>query len=79
MSIQENIYRKILRMKAIIYARKSTDREDRQVQSLTDQRKWCDDMAQTLGYDVIETISEAITGKNPETRPGFKKMLKMLK
>ena len=65
--------------KCIIYCRKSTDREDRQIQSLTDQRKWCEEIAQNLGYDVVEVISESISGKNPETRPGFKKMLKMLK
>lgn len=56
-------------MKTIIYCRKSTDREDRQVQSLTDQKKWCEDMAKTLEYEVVEVISEAITGKNPDTRP----------
>ena len=66
-------------MKAIIYCRKSTDREDRQVQSLTDQLKWCEDIAKNLWYDVVDTISESITGKTPEIRPGFKKMLKLLK
>jgi len=66
-------------MKAIIYARKSTDREDRQIQSLTDQLKWCEETAQNLWYDVVDIISESITGKTPEIRPWFKKMLKLLK
>ena len=66
-------------MKVIIYCRKSTDREDRQVQSLGDQLKWCQEMAQNLSYDVVTVISEAMSAKNPETRPEFKKMLNLLK
>ncbi len=66
-------------MKAIIYCRKSTDREDRQVQSLDDQIAWCRETAKSLGYEVVEEISEAISAKTPEKRPGFKKMLKSIK
>lgn len=65
-------------MKAIIYCRKSTDREDMQVQSLDDQLKFCRDTAQALGYEVVEEITESMSAKNPEKRPGFKKMMKML-
>lgn len=66
-------------MKAIIYCRKSTDREDKQVQSLDDQLAWCRETAKTLGYEVIEEITEAISAKTPDKRPGFKRMLGMLK
>lgn len=60
-------------MKAIIYTRKSTDRKDTQVQSLDDQLKWCEDTAKSLGYEVVETISESYVREKSRDAPWIQK------
>jgi DNA invertase Pin-like site-specific DNA recombinase len=52
-------------MKAIIYLRKSTDREDKQVQSLEAQQKWCREYCEMHGFDVVKEISESKSAKQP--------------
>ena len=60
--------------KAIIYARKSTDREDKQIQSLEAQLNWCRDYAQSNNFEIIEEIIESKSAKQPG-RPWFNKLM----
>lgn len=64
-------------MKAIVYCRKSTDREDKQAQSLDRQKEYCLNYAKQYSFDVVEIIEESKTAKQP-WRPGFAKMLELL-
>jgi len=64
-------------MKAIIYCRKSTDRDDMQVQSIDTQLNWCIDYCKEQKFEVIETILEAKSAKQP-WREWFNKMIMML-
>jgi len=51
--------------KAIIYARKSTDREDKQIQSLEAQLNWCRDYAKSNNFEIVEEIIESKSAKQP--------------
>lgn len=65
-------------MRFILYARKSTDREDKQVQSIQDQIKVLTDIARDRGYTIVETIQESASAKAPG-RPLFNTMLGNIK
>lgn len=64
-------------MRAIIYCRKSTDRDDMQVQSLDTQLQWCLDYCKEYNFNIVETILEAKSAKQP-WREWFNKMIMML-
>lgn len=66
-------------MKAIIYYRKSTDRDDKQANSLEHQLANCKKVADMNALEVIEEIWESRSAKTEGTRPGFNKMLKLCK
>lgn len=55
-------------MATVIYARKSSESEDRQVQSLDDQVRELLALAKRDGIQVAEVIQEARSAKDPETR-----------
>lgn len=57
-----------------IYARKSTEAEDQQVQSIGDQLKVAEELKAHLGIDTIATFSESMSAKKPG-RPEFSKMI----
>ena len=60
-----------------LYARKSTDTEDRQVQSLEDQIRYMKARAEELGLKIIgKPIRESKSAKRPNNRPLFSEMLK---
>ena len=63
--------------KFFIYARKSTDTEDRQVRSIGDQISELRELAQKEGVEIMDTIVEKQTAKKPG-RPMFADMLKRL-
>ncbi len=63
-------------MKVVIYCRKSTDRDDMQVQSIDTQLSWCLDYCKLNKYTVVETILEAKSAKQP-WREWFNKMIMM--
>lgn len=65
------------KVKYIIYCRKSSDSEDRQVQSIEDQRAELDMVVKRLNLDVIEVFEESMSAKNPG-RPIFNSMLDMI-
>lgn len=65
-------------IKYFLYARKSSEGEDRQVQSIGDQTDRITKMADELQLDVVEILSEAKSAKNPYCRPVFDKMLERI-
>ncbi len=59
-----------------LYARKSTDTEDRQVQSLQDQVKYMNEIVKQQGLHIIgDPIYESKSAKRPNNRPRFTAML----
>jgi site-specific DNA recombinase len=65
-------------MRIAIYARKSTESEDRQVQSLDDQLRILRDIADRDKFKVIEVITESKSAKEPGKRPGFQNLLQLI-
>lgn len=64
-----------LNQKAVLYARKSTESEDRQVQSIDDQIKAMKAIANDEGLIVTDILSESKSAKAPDVRPVFKQMI----
>ncbi len=62
--------------KAVLYARKSTESEDKQVQSIDDQIRIMKQVAKTEGLRIIDIIYEAKSAKAPGKRPVFKQMMR---
>lgn len=60
----------------MLYARKSTEDEARQVRSIPDQIKDCRKLADDLGLRVVSVIKETKSAKKPDQRPKFNQMLK---
>jgi len=52
-------------MRYILYVRKSTDREDKQVQSVPDQIEVLTKLAKERGYNIVEMVVETKSAKNP--------------
>ena len=61
-----------------IYARKSSESEDRQVQSIDDQVNRLKELANSLGITIKEILTEAKSAKKPYCRPVFDDMLKRI-
>ena len=61
-------------MKYIIYCRKSTDTEDKQVLSLESQENELKQLAESLGIEVVEILRESMSAKS-EGRPIFSRMI----
>lgn len=64
-------------IKYFIYARKSTDAEDRQMASIDDQITEMRRLAENLNLSIVDIISEAKTAKLPG-RKGFNEMLRRI-
>lgn len=65
-------------MRLILYARKSSEGEDRQVQSLDDQTRLLRAHAQNHGLLVVEELAESKSAKDPYRRPLFEQMLQQI-
>ena len=65
-------------MRVAIYARKSTESEDRQIQSLDDQLDVLLRIAASEGYDVVKIFEESKSAKDPGTRPEFTQLMKLV-
>ena len=65
-------------IKYILYARKSTESEDRQVQSIDDQIRLMTEHADKHGLTVIKKFKESKSAKAPYKRPEFNSMLAMI-
>ena len=63
-----------INLKYFIYARKSSEAEDRQVASIDSQISVLTDLAKREGFEIIDTLCESQSAKAPG-RPIFSKML----
>ncbi len=61
-------------LKAVLYARKSTESEDKQVQSIDDQIRIMQQIAKDDGVDIIKILKESKSAKAPNARPVFEEM-----
>ena len=61
--------------RAVLYARKSTESEDRQVQSIDDQIREMKAIAKDEGLNIVDILSECKSAKAPGVRPAFKQMI----
>lgn len=61
-----------------LYARKSSEREDRQVQSIEDQINHFKKAVSSSNIEIKEVFSEARSAKKPFNRPVFSEMLKRI-
>lgn len=66
-------------LKYVLYLRKSTEDEGRQIRSIKDQERDCRDLAKRLGLNIVGTISEQKSAKKPNNRPEFTAMLKRIR
>ncbi len=64
-------------MRYILYCRKSSEAEDRQVQSLESQQQELLDLATRLGLDVVKVLHESQSAK-AEGRPVFASLISMI-
>ncbi len=64
--------------KYFLYARKSSESEDRQVQSIEDQIDRLKALATQLKVEIVEIYEEAKSAKQPNNRPLFLEMLKRI-
>ena len=63
------------RQRAVLYARKSTESEDRQVQSIDDQIREMKAIAEDEGLRIVDVLSESKSAKAPGVRAAFKEMI----
>jgi DNA invertase Pin-like site-specific DNA recombinase len=61
-----------------LYARKSSESEDRQVQSIEDQISHLETLAKSLNIEIKEILKESKSAKEPYIRPIFASMLKRI-
>lgn len=66
------------KIKYFMYARKSSESEDRQIQSIEDQIGRLKLLANDLNLDVVKIYTEAKSAKKPHNRPLFDEMLKRI-
>ena len=64
--------------KYILYARKSTDTDDKQMQSLDDQVRIMTEIAHRNGLQIVKIIRESMSAKTPGIRPGFAEMTEII-
>lgn len=64
--------------KYILYARKSTEAKDKQVQSIDDQIRLMKARAKREGLVIVKTIHEAKSGGVPGIRDGYNEMIQMI-
>ncbi len=65
-------------MKFFLYARKSSESEDRQVQSIEDQVNRLKALALSMKLEIVEIYEEAKSAKQPNNRPFFFEMLERI-
>ena len=65
-------------MKFFLYARKSSESEDRQVQSIEDQVNRLKALATSMKLEIVEIYEEAKSAKQPNNRPFFSEILERI-
>lgn len=66
-------------LRYVIYARKSREGEEQQARSLGDQLEQCRRLKEQEGLTVVDEIQEAMSAKDSEQRPEFKRMIDGIK
>jgi len=66
------------KIKYLLYARKSSESEDRQVQSIDDQINRLKKLASDLSLDVKKIYTESKSAKKPNNRPVFDEMIQRI-
>ncbi|MGB4420349.1 MAG: recombinase family protein [Candidatus Saccharimonadales bacterium] len=66
-------------LRYVMYLRKSTEDDGRQIRSIKDQERDCRDLAQRLGLNIVAVISEQKSAKKPNNRPKFTDMIKRIR
>ncbi len=66
------------KIKYFLYARKSSESEDRQIQSIDDQINRLKKIASDLNLDIKKTYTEAKSAKKPNNRPIFDEMIQRI-
>ncbi|MCX6740796.1 MAG: recombinase family protein, partial [Candidatus Parcubacteria bacterium] len=66
------------KIKYFLYARKSSESEDRQVQSIDDQINRLKQLASDLNLDIKKIYTEARSAKKPNNRPIFDEMIERI-
>ena len=66
------------KIKYFIYARKSTESDERQVQSIDDQISTMTRVARDVGLTILDTLHESKSAKEPYGRVVFEKMLERI-
>lgn len=67
------------KLKYVLYARKSTTDESRQVRSISDQISDCQAFAKRNGFSIVKILEETKSAKIPRQRPIYTQMLKDIK
>lgn len=67
------------KLKYVLYARKSSTDESRQVRSISDQMAECKQLALRLGLHIVKILQETKSAKKPNQRPIFTQMLQDIK
>jgi site-specific DNA recombinase len=65
-------------IKYILYARKSSESDDKQIQSIESQTSHMGELAKARGLNVVKVITEAASSKTPGKRKGFNEMIKLI-
>ncbi len=66
-------------IKYLIYARKSSESEDRQIQSIDDQINRLKKLAKDLKLKIIDVYTESKSAKMPDNRPVFNELIDTIK
>ena len=66
-------------MKYILYCRKSSEDNNRQILSLDSQEKEMLKLADNSGIEIVKTLKESKSAKKPDNRPLFAEMIKIIK
>lgn len=69
-------YADYTKLRYVLYARKSTEDDNRQIRSIPDQIKDCEKLAGDLGLHVVGIVKETKSAKKPNQRPLFMQVLK---
>ncbi len=66
-------------IKYFLYARKSSESDEKQVQSIDDQISTMEEIGRRLGIKIIDTITESKSAKEPHGREKFENMIERIK
>ena len=66
------------KIKYFLYARKSSESEDRQIQSIDDQINRLKKLASDLNLDIEKIYTEAKSAKKPNNRPIFDEIIQRI-